>query len=239
MKKSNTLRYVAGFMAWVLLQGCTARYLPAPVAPPRQVVETPVEVSPGPNEGVVVIDAEGGPAQVEWVTERSMVTGNGRAFNAGSRPAVPVGNQVVYGRPLCVTPCAVALPRGPRELRFSGQEPESNRQGFGWVTVGAETTYVRHAPGFRDSREGSFLVALLMSSVGAMGLLMGGVLAAVGETTTDRGEPVDFRPAGLVTLGVGGLLTTVGITLGVLRRPVVQPGSTTTWRAQSVERPAQ
>lgn len=220
-------------LAGVLSSACSTRYVGAPRTPDAVMPEVARDVVPEAGESVVTIDAEGGPAQVELITGRSQVTGDSRALSPRARGSTPIGNSIVYTRPLCQTPCAVSLPRGPRELRFVGSEPNSQRISTAWVNVGAEPTNVRHALGRQVSNEGIFIASWITMMAGGLALLYGVIGTSVGETIDEHGHRIDLRPSGLV-IGASGLVALLagGLTSYIFR-PVHQPGSTVQWRAST------
>lgn len=203
------------------------RFAAPPRAPDRATVTAEPPRAPTADEGTVVLDVTEGRARVELVTGRTQpdpnnnvwMTGYGRGWQAGMMPP----NLTL--RALCMTPCAVNLPRGDHELLFEDLDPSAQRVSTAMVRVGERPSVVRHALGAQQSDPGGIIGALLLGGLGVVLMGAGGLLLGFG---TDA-DGTDLRPGGGVTLGVGAALTIAGTILGVRARPLIQPGATTQW----------
>lgn len=209
--------------------GCATRYLPPPAAPSRVVPL--VESRPPPpreGEGRVTLDTPDGPARAELITQRTQIAGaRGGAFVGHHGHAAYVPSTQYTLRPLCETPCAVNLPLGTHEILFTSVNPSSDRSSTTYLNVGVAPSIVRHAIGRQVSSVGALVGGIVMTSVGVVLSLVGGVLLAAPDNRDSR--VVDTSVAGWASLGVGLGLAASGVVLGQLGRPVEQPGATTHW----------
>lgn len=217
----------AGGLALAACMGCLPRFAPPPRAPERQAVVAEPPRAPTADEGTVAIDVTDGRARVELVTGRTQPDPNNTLVMSGYGRGWQVGVQQpnLTLRGLCLTPCAVNLPRGDHELHFEDLDPSSQRVSTAMVRVGERPSMLRHTLGAQRSDPGGMIGGLLLGGFGIV--LMGAGAMLLGFGVSDDGT--DLRVGGGVTLGVGAALTLVGTVLGVRARPEIQPGATTQW----------
>jgi hypothetical protein len=139
-------------------------------------------------------------------------------------PSDGFGGQVINGTELetlvrCRTPCVLDMPLGQRLLAFpiraSTQEDVDN------VWVATTPSLYRRALGWRRSGGAG-------SALGIVGITFGGVSLATGATLLPIGLATDksgLTKSGAITLGVGAVLTALGIWAVVENPTQVQPGA--------------
>lgn len=219
-----------------LTHACSTRYLPPPQAPARVVPTVEGEViAPRDGEGLVTLDAEGGAARAELITQRTEPVGPFRTGVFQPRGAAYTGATVTT-RPLCVTPCTVALPFGQHEVLFSSMEGGSNRSSAAFINVGREPRVARHAMGFQDWHLGGVVQSIVYGALGVSAVLTGAMLMAFSGVDSS-GHDNDLMVPGAITLGVGGALTIGAMVLGLQSRPENQPGATTQWAPSASSTP--
>jgi hypothetical protein len=207
------------------LAGCGDVALPPPVAPTKVIPEAndvPTEPVP-PGGGRVVLDANGEKARV---LEVSGATFAGQGYQVS----------MLASRPLCAsTPCVVDLARGPHRLVFvSPTDP--NRGSAVEIDVGSRPKVVRHAMGERIEHGALRTAGTMTMSVGGLGVLTGGsilltglLLSGVDTASRSTDTSASIVSAGGAVLGIGAGVLALGVTLGILSRTEVRPGSTTEW----------
>lgn len=117
---------------------------------------------------------------------------------------------LVDKQPACVTPCAIDVPSGYWvTMRTVEDQPVRVDVGMleGPVTVTA-----------RPLAEGPYVTGIVFTSLGGMAAVTGITLTAIGCTSDRRGMCL----AGLITGGVGGVVTAGSILLMVRSLPRVQ-----------------
>ena len=220
---------IRGLLSALLGIGCATRHLPPPATPARM----PTQVSfPAPplrdGEGQVTLDVVPEAARVDLIASRAQVVpaAMGAPFAPRGYGAFPTATQYTV-RPLCVTPCAVNLPLGTHELLFSALDPGSPRTSTAFVNISSTPSVVRHAMGRQSVSTGGLIGAFVMGGLGIALSLTGGLFMAFQDSS--RPDRSDFTVAGGITLGVGAALNIGAIVLGLVSRPVSQPGTTVQW----------
>lgn len=214
------------------LAGCGDLALPPPVAPTKVMPEvTDVPTEPVPQGGGrVLLDANGEKARVLDVSGATF-SGQGYAVS------------MVASRPLCAsTPCVVDLARGPHRLVFvSPTDP--NRGSSVEIDVGSRPKVVRHAMGERIEHGALRTAGTMTMSIGGLGVLTGGsilltglLLSGVDTTSRSTDTSASIVSAGGAVLGIGAGVLALGVTLGILSRTEVRPGSTTEWLTEGEAR---
>lgn len=225
MRASSTLSFV---LSSTIAMSCATRYLPPPAAPERVAPQAVAEAPPAhEGEGTVTLDVAGERARVERVTSRTQYVNPGAGMTFGRRGSALTPTMQYTLQPLCETPCAVNLPLGPNELLFSSLDPSSSRSSAAFVQVSPRPSVVRHALGSQTSHVGGIIGAILMGGFGAAGVMAGGALLLVDQSSERHTD--GLGTAGAITLGVGAALAAGAVALGLLSRPEEQPGATTQW----------
>jgi hypothetical protein len=177
---------------------------PGPVQPPR--FEEPIP----PGQGRVYVEVVDGPTNVlvvDWVS--SQVTFGDMTFE----------DDELETKARCRTPCVFDLPFGQALLAFpmygSRQVEVDN------VSVSPEPTLYRRALGSRRSGGAVSVLGILAITFGGTSLATGAALLPVGLATGQSG----LTTAGAITLGVGAVLTTLGIWAVVANPSYLQPGA--------------
>ena len=136
------------------------------------------------------------------------------ASNDGSR----IGYELVAETtPLCTTPCVVDVPAGNLLLRFPQIGTGDTETDL--VRVGPEPSVYRRSLTLYD--EDSSLFGLIATSLGGMAAVTGAALLPVGLAKHDAG----MTTGGAITLGVGAIVTTLGI-IALRRHPTTfRPGA--------------
>jgi hypothetical protein len=229
------LPYARRFVALVTLvafaQACTVRYVTPPPAPTKDLPRVMTEAATArEGEGLVTLDADPGPVHVDEVVAHALgevATTTGRrgsqVASVGGHGWSAAGNQT-WTRPLCVTPCTVALPYGSHELVFTSLQPGSTLTSTAYVQVSHAPSVARHALGRQEPNLGGQISAVLLSGIGIATLLAGGMLLAFARTSRR-----DYTAEGWTTVGVGTAMTAGGVLLAQWNRPEIQPGATTQW----------
>ncbi|CAN5378305.1 hypothetical protein BH09MYX1_BH09MYX1_18770 [soil metagenome] len=210
------------------------------VAPPRApeaiapAVPDP-RATPTPNGvGRVVLDVEGGPAEVARFLSHTEVTWTEAGYR--HRNALPLDRRET--QLLCITPCVVDLPIGAHELVFKPQggirgANDTRPSSTATVVVhGGEPMVVRHAIGNETVSYSAGYALGWVSLFAGIGLtVMGGlILGLTAATKPSPGVPdrsSTFYTIGEVVGGIGLVLDVTGILAIVLNRPRHQEGATT------------
>ena len=179
----------------VLSAGCVHVFppppVPGPVQPPR--FDTPIP----PGRGRVYIDVVDGPTNVRVVNPVSV--------------QVPLGDGVVFEDTVleteqeCRTPCVLDLPLGNRLFAFPMRG--SRKVEVDDVSVSPTPSLYRRALGSRQSGGAGFVLGVLGTTFGGISLATGASLFPVGLATSKSG----LTTSGAITLGVGAVLTTLGV----------------------------
>ena len=204
---------------------CGVENLEPPATPAKVIPRIPVE--PGPpeqGEGRVLIDAASGPAQVRVVLNRAVAVAQMGNY-VGTMGTLTTAS-------LCAsTPCAVNLPYGQYELMFQSRTDEE-RQSSDMVTVGQQASVFRHELGRQEDPRAARAWGGTAMTFGVLGLATGAsflLTSALVNSNDSNGASSSssstFSTIGVVTIGVGAVLTALGIGLLVAGRPKVQPGS--------------
>jgi hypothetical protein len=166
------------------------RATPGPVDPP------PATFAPAPGLGRIYVDVVDGPVQVRVVQPITVTeTVNDEQFES----------EELEDQATCTSPCVLDLPLGKHLLAFPVR-------GVGGVDVASviaspSPTVYRRALGYRQQGGAGFALGVLAASFGGVSFVTGAALLPTGLATDHHGLTV----AGEITLGVGALLTAVGI----------------------------
>jgi hypothetical protein len=206
-----TAKRAAVLLVALLAAGCVQQ-IPPPATP--DPVPPLVEDLPPVEEGNgrVIVDVVDGPTDVMAFMRHSLVVevDKGKTLTASS----------VSTETLCTSPCAVDLPLGRHTLAFPTRGGRGRLE-VGQVDVGAVPTVYRRALGSYESAGAGLVLGILGVTFGGMSAITGMVLLPVGLANENDGMTL----AGGITLGVGALLTTVGI-IGIAVSPSTeQPGA--------------
>jgi hypothetical protein len=166
------------------------RETPGPVEPP------PATSPPAPGLGRLYVDVVDGPTHVRVVKPVSVTeTVNDEQFET----------EELEDQATCTSPCVLDLPPGKHLLAF----PVRGAGGvdLASVIVSPRPTVYRRALGWRQGGGAGFALGALGASFGGTAFVTGAALLPVGLATDHHGLTV----AGGITLGVGALLTAVGI----------------------------
>jgi hypothetical protein len=188
--------------------GCVHRIAPPPVPGPVQSPRFEAPIPPG--LGRVYIDVVDGPTNVRsvrWVEVQK--TFNGEVFDVDELETLQ----------RCRTPCVLDMPLGQQLLAFPIRA--SYQVDVDDVSVSTTPSLYRRALGWR--RSGGALAAL-----GIVGVTLGGVSLATGAALLPIGLATDtsgMTTSGAITLGVGAVLTALGIWAVTENPSLVQPGA--------------
>jgi hypothetical protein len=163
-----------------------------------------------PGEGRVYIDVVDGPTNVRavnWVSVQ--VTRGDEVFD----------DSVLETYARCRTPCVLDLPLGPQLLAFPMRG--SRQVEVDDVSVTPTPSLYRRALGSRRSGGAGSVLGILGISFGGLSLATGASLFPVGLATSTPG----LTTAGAITLGVGAVLTALGIWAVEANPEFVQPGA--------------
>lgn len=166
------------------------RATPGPVAPP------PSALPLAPGLGRVYVDVVDGPTYVRVVKPITVTeTVNDEEFET----------EELEDLTACTSPCVLDLPLGKHLLAF----PVRGAGGVDVARVIASPspTIYRRALGWRQAGSAGFVLGVLGASFGGTSFVTGAALLPVGLAKDSHGLAL----AGGITLGVGALLTAVGI----------------------------
>lgn len=227
-------------VALPLLAACGPKELPPPLPP--SIVAPAIAYRPTApvRDGAarVVLDADGGPAEVLRVTEtydheieRREVYGPQRSASEFSDIRALETRRLV---PFCVTPCVGELSLGAHHLVFTRQEgSEEPRMSTAKIAVSdGETWVVRHALGReRPVWKVGYTLSIAGVIFGTGLMLIGGLAMAMGAVikpgVEDPNGGKGFTIFGAVVGGTGLALDLVSIIGLVTQQPEKQQGSTT------------
>lgn len=231
--------HIALVVSILALTGCAATLAPPPL-PSRTMpaVELPAS-EPSGGAGRLIVDAAGEQAKVSRVTEILEVH-----VVAGRIPLTPKRGTIGFVRKtelLCISPCILDLRQGAHTLVFEAQDDPA-RTSTADVVVTARPSVVRHALGEEKPATlgyvGGFFSVFMGGGFVLGGAMMTGISAFAAESdrfdsrrNASRGT---FLAVGLVALGVGAVLTTMGVIVMQNNRPEHQDGSTVQWTPQVV-----
>lgn len=220
------LRLFAFGLVAMHLVACGEVKLPPPAAPERKLTETPEVPTDATPEGAgrVVLEANGEKARVVEVSGAT-VQSYGYSFN------------LVAQRPVCAsTPCVVDLARGPHRLVFVSQA-DGDRGSAAEIDVSGRPKVIRHAMGERIEHGGLKTGSNTALTLGVLGALTGGSVLAFGairsSSTTEPNAGSGAVGVGGAVLGISAGVIALGVTLGILGRTEVRPGTTTEWTLDS------
>ena len=166
------------------------RATPGPVVPPAATLP------PAPGLGRIYVDVVDGPVQVRVVKPiRVTETVNDQQFES----------EELEDQATCTSPCVLDLQLGKHLLAF----PVRGAGGVDVASVIASRspTVYRLALSWRQRGDAGFILGVLGASFGGASFITGAALLPTGLAKDDHGLTL----AGGITLGVGALLTAVGI----------------------------
>jgi hypothetical protein len=181
-----------------------------PPPTPGLVYPPPFEAPIPPGQGRVYVDVVDGPTNVRVVHWESVqITLNDMVFD----------DEELETDLRCRTPCVFDLPFGHQLLAFpmrGARQVEVDD-----ISVSPNPTLYRRALGSRQSGGAVSILGILGITFGGISLATGAALLPVGLATGQSG----LTTAGAITLGVGAVLTSLGI-WGVVANPwYIQPGA--------------
>ncbi len=186
-----------------------------PPAPPPEAVAPRLEPAPPPpgGHGRLVLDVIEGPAPVQRIQMAATQQTNERgrvSYRFSERPEV-----------FCAqTPCAVDVPTGNVLLGFPVIGKDSLEVEL--VHVGPDpSVYRRSLSIYEDNTGGTRLFGILATSIGGASLITGAALLPIGLSKDNNGLTV----AGGISLGVGAILTALGIWAINADAPTFRPGA--------------
>lgn len=188
--------------------GCVHALPPPPT--PGLVLPVPSGAPLPPGRGRIYMDVADGPTDVRVVTPVAVEEAVGDE----------VYDETVFGTlQECRTPCVFDVPLGYHLFAFpmrgeGGLEVER-------LAVTSDPTLYRRALGWRQSGGAGMVLGVLGTTFGGMSLATGATFLPIGLATDKRG----FTTAGAITLGVGAVLTAVGIWAIRANPEQVQPGA--------------
>jgi hypothetical protein len=203
--------------AAALSLGCAHVFPPPPTPGPIRpaLLDTPI----APGRGRVYIDVVDGPTNVRVIRPVDVTETEVCGPDSGC-----VGTQVFQDTVLetelwCRTPCVLDLTLGDKLIGFPmrgwGQEEIDT------VTVSPTPSLYRKALGWGRSGGGSYALGILGVTFGGVSFVTGAALLPVGLATDKSG----FTTSGAITLGVGAVLTTLGIWAISANPKLKQPGA--------------
>ena len=192
----------------LLSAGCVHEFppppVPGPVQPPR--FDTPIP----PGQGRVYLDVVDGPTQVRVVhpVSEQVPFGDGTFYE----------DTVLETEQECRTPCVLDLPLGHRLFAFPMHSSLKEEVDDVWVSP--TPSLYRRALGSRRSGGAGFVLGVLGTTFGGTSLVTGAALFPVGLATDKSG----LTNSGAITLGIGAVLTALGIWAIAENPALEQPG---------------
>ena len=231
-RHSSHLCLLTGLLLVGGVSACTGlREIDPPATPDR--VEPQVEDPREPvkaHRGRLVIDAVGGPAQVDEVT--SMTAGFEENNHRGHQTEIST-------RPLCAaTPCVVDLGVGFHILRYSRKGSDFSKTSLTTAEVGSGRSVIRHDLGYYQTHKSLNSIGGGLQTVGIISATLGvpfllASLLPLGSLVDSQKQVTEVRDglqtAGLAMMVSGAGLLIVGEVLKILGRTEYQRGSTTQW----------
>ena len=150
-----------------------------------------------PGQGRVYVDVVDGPTRVRVVTPVSVQV----PFDDGTF----YEDTVLETEQACRTPCVFDLPLGEHLFAFPMRGSAKEEVDDVWVLP--TPSLYRRALGYRQSGGGGFVLGVLGTAFGGVSLVTGTALLPVGLATDKSG----LTASGAITLGVGAVLTALGI----------------------------
>jgi hypothetical protein len=199
------------FLAASLLvsAGCVHEFPPPAVPPPIQPARFDAPIPPG--QGRLYVDVVDGPTYVRVVNPVSV--------------QVPLGDDLTYEDTVletvqeCRTPCVLDLPLGHQLFAFPMRGSPKEEVDDVWVSP--TPSLYRRALGSRRSGGAGFVLGVLGASFGGISLVTGSSLFPVGLATDKSG----LTTSGAITLGVGAVLTALGVWAIAENPALEQPGA--------------
>ena len=188
--RSAPILHVLALVAAGCIQALPPRATPGPAVPP------PATFPPAPGLGRVYVDVVDGPTWVRVVKPITVTeTVNDEEFDTEELEDVAA----------CTSPCVLDLPPGSHLLAF----PVRGAGGVDLARVIASPspTVYRRALGWRQRGGAGFVLGVLGATFGGASFATGAALLPAGLAKDNHGLTL----AGGITLGVGAVLTAVGI----------------------------
>jgi len=211
-----TLRRTLLVASLLLSTGCVHMFppppTPGPVQPPRWDAPIP------PGQGRVYIDVVDGPTNMRVVNAVSVQVPRSREeaeiFGAGVDEET-----VLETKASCRSPCVLDLPLGYQLFAFPMHG--SPREEVERVSISPTPSLYRRSLGSRRSGGAGSVLGILGATFGGISLTTGAALLPVGLATDKSGLTI----SGAITLGVGAVLTALGIWAIAENPALEQPGA--------------
>lgn len=212
MSKILRRTFLVAFLS--LSVGCVHRIAPPPT--PGFVQPPWIDTSIPPGLGRVYIDVVDGPTNVRsviWVPVQVTLP-----------PSDGFEGQVINDTELetkarCRTPCILDLPLGHQLLAFPIRN--STQVDVDDISVSMTPSLYRRALGWRRSGGAGAALGVLGITFGGVSFVTGAALLPIGLATDKSGMTI----SGAITLGVGAVLTALGIWAVAENPSLVQPGA--------------
>jgi hypothetical protein len=186
--------------------------VPGSVQPPRFYAPIP------PGQGRVYLDVVDGPTNVRVVKQVSVEVPRSpeeaEVFGEGVDEET-----VLETEQKCRTPCILDLPLGHQLFAFPMHG--SRKEEVDDVLVSPTPSLYRRALGSRRSGGAGFVLGVLGTTFGGISLATGAALFPVGLANDNSG----LTTSGAITLGVGAVLTALGIWAIAENPAFEQPGA--------------
>ncbi len=178
-----------------LAAGCIHTIPPVGTPGPAEPPLAPNPIAPG--RGRVFVDVVDGPTEVRVVTPID--------DSVGDDDLVWLETEPLATQSWCTSPCVLDLPLGRHVLAF----PKRGSGGveLAHVIASPSPTVYRRALGLRISGGAGFILGVLGAVFGGASFATGAALLPIGLAQDSHGMTL----AGEVTLGVGAVVTAVGI----------------------------
>ncbi len=188
--------------------GCIHTLPPVPTPGRADVPQTDTPIPAG--AGRVYVDVVDGPTEVHVVKR---VEGSEQVNDQ------TIETESLEIESLCRSPCVLDLPLGGHLLAFPMRG--SGGVDLAHIIAAPNPTVYRRALGWRKSGSAGFILGVLGVTFGGSSFATGAALLPVGLAKDNR----DLTIAGGITLGVGAVLTAVGI-WAITSNPLMeQPGA--------------
>ncbi len=215
--------------------GCTAfvdkRQVVSAAPEPARTLPALDDERPAPRKGRgrVVFDVTDGPATIQLVAKAPGEAGGppagaaeGDEGDEGDESDESAAESGARSRVLCVTPCAVDLPRGRHAIQIARNGVTDE----GVVQVGAAPVAYRHTmTQITASSGGKRAVTATMMTTGLVAAAVGGLLLNYSDATAQ----------GLSTLLGGSGLVIGAHFMSVSNRTIERPGSSVQWQLPAIK----
>jgi hypothetical protein len=213
--RSSRCYFTFAVAVWqsLTIAGCYETLAPA-VKPTAQIPRLDMEPAPpDPTMGRVAFDGAQGVSEVEEILAEEQWHGTYVAGNS------------IRTRTICVSPCVVNLPYGTYRVKFLSREVANlddylSHGGDATVTVGAQPSVVRYAPGFvKRGSMASYVAGLTALTLGPTAILTAPAFYVASKDSS----------AGNLTLIAGLAVTALGWYFMHSARTITKPGTSLQW----------